>query len=62
MADLSLDLESLEQRLSQLLAELRDGESEQAWKEVETTSHNLADGLRVRDGPGMRALRPFTNV
>jgi len=51
MADLSLDLESLEQRLSQLLAELRDGETDRAWKEVEATSQNLANGLRVRDGP-----------
>lgn len=52
MADFSLDLESLERRLSQLLAELYDRESEQAWKEVETTSQYLANGLRVRDGPG----------
>lgn len=51
MADFSLDLESLERRLSQLLAELYDRESEQAWKEVETTSQYLANGLRVRDGP-----------
>jgi hypothetical protein len=50
---MALDLESLERRLSQLLVELRDEESEQAWKEVETTSQVLANGLRIRDGPGM---------
>ena len=62
MTDLSIDLESLEQRLSQLLAELRDGETDQAWKEVEATSQNLANGLRVRDGLGMRTLWPFINI
>jgi hypothetical protein len=62
MAYSSLDLESLERRLSQLLVELRDGESEQVWKEVETTSQSLANGLRVRDGPGMRVLGPFSRV
>ena len=62
MADVSLDLEFLEQRLSQLLAELRDGETDQAWKEVESTSRNLANGLRIRDGPGMQPFGPFSNV
>lgn len=62
MADPSLDLELLEQRLSQLLTELRDGETDQAWKEVEATSQKLANGLRVRDGPGMQALRPIADI
>jgi hypothetical protein len=52
MAD-SIDLELLEQRLSQLLTELREEESEQTWRNVEITSRDLANGLRVRDGPGM---------
>ena len=52
MADSSSNLELLERRLVELLADIRDTESEQAWKEVEITSQSLANGLRVRDGLG----------
>jgi hypothetical protein len=62
MAQSSLDIESLEQRLAQLLIDLHDQESEQAWKEVELTSQKVANDLRVRDGPGMRILCLFNNV
>lgn len=43
----------LEQRLSQLALDLRESESEQTWKEVEVISQKLANGLRIRDGPGI---------
>lgn len=62
MADSSLDIESLERRLAQLLIDLHDRESEQAWKEVELISQKLANNLRVRDGPGMRIPWPFNDV
>lgn len=53
MSSESIDLASLEQRLSQLAIDLRESDSEQTWKEVEIISQKLANGLRIRDGPGM---------
>lgn len=53
MSSESIDLASLEQRLSQLAIDLHESDSEKAWKEVEIISQKLANGLRIRDGPGM---------
>ncbi|GLB34997.1 putative small GTPase mediated signal transduction [Lyophyllum shimeji] len=51
MVDSNTDLTILERRLSALLEELRDSESEKSWFEVENVSQALANGLRSRDEP-----------
>ncbi|RDB21038.1 hypothetical protein Hypma_011561 [Hypsizygus marmoreus] len=45
------DLGPLEQRLSALLDNIRDADTEQPWRDVENVSQALANGLRIRDGP-----------
>lgn len=50
-SDLPVSLQSLQQRLSTLLAHIRESGSEKSWLEVESVSRALADALRVRDGP-----------
>jgi hypothetical protein len=57
MDDTQNSLELLQRRLAELLEDIRQRESEQVWKEVEITSQNLANGLRVRDGPGKTNVR-----
>jgi len=52
MGDSPTDFTTLERRLSVLLEEIRDSESDKSWLEVESVSQTLANGLRSRDGPG----------
>ncbi|KAJ7582761.1 hypothetical protein C8J56DRAFT_955650 [Mycena floridula] len=50
MAETS-ELPLLEQKLTGLVSELRQNDSDQAWLTVEATARALANGLRVKDGP-----------
>jgi hypothetical protein len=52
MADSSSDLTPLGRRLSDLSVDVSNSDSPATWKDVETTAQALANGLRVRDGPG----------
>lgn len=48
----SSDLTPLGRRLSEISLEVSQSDSPETWKEVENTAQALANGLRVRDGPG----------
>lgn len=39
-------------KLGDLVAQLPVSDIKETWKEVEFTAQQLANGLRVRDGPG----------
>lgn len=47
-----MDLIPLERLLHSLVVSLRKTNSDEQWKTVEITSRELANTLRVRDGPG----------
>ena len=47
-----MDLIPHERLLHSLVVSLRETNSDEQWKTVENTSRELADSLRVRDGPG----------
>lgn len=52
MASLTIDLIPFERLLHSLAISLRKANSEEQWQTVERTSRELANSLRVRDGPG----------
>ena len=47
-----MDLIPHERLLHSLVVSLHETNSDEQWKTVESTSRELADSLRVRDGPG----------
>jgi hypothetical protein len=47
-----MDLIPHERLLHNLVVSLRKTNSDEQWKTVESTSRELANSLRVRDGPG----------
>ncbi|KAF8797982.1 hypothetical protein BYT27DRAFT_7228589 [Phlegmacium glaucopus] len=51
MASLTIDLTALERLLHNLAASLRTTNSDEQWQIVENISRELANSLRVRDGP-----------
>lgn len=52
MADSSPDLIPLGRRLSELSVLVSESDSSANWRDIENTAQALANGLRVRDGPG----------
>jgi hypothetical protein len=46
------DCSSLEERLLELVRQIRDTDTSESWHDVETSAQLLANSLRVRDGPG----------
>jgi hypothetical protein len=49
---ISLTCAQCARKLGDLVAQLPVNDIEETWKEVESTAQQLANGLRVRDGPG----------
>lgn len=52
MMNSSIDLTLLERRLSELVVSVRQTDSDQDWRDVESTAQEIGNGLRVRDGLG----------
>ena len=57
-----MDLNPHERLLHSLVVSLRKDNSDEQWKTVESTSRELADSLRVRDGPGPIALSVYLSL
>lgn len=54
MANAPIDLLPLEGQLSDLATQIASADSnDEAWLKVESAAQALANGLRVKDGPGM---------
>jgi hypothetical protein len=47
-----MDCTSLEHQLLELVGQIRSTDSDQSWHDVEASAQLLANGLRVRGGPG----------
>lgn len=54
-----MDLIPQERLLHSLVVSLCETNSDEQWKIVESTSRELANSLRVRDGPGPSVIAQF---
>jgi len=61
MASPTIDLIPLERLLHSLAASLRTTNLDDQWQTVEKTSRELANCLRVRDGPGPCLLSIYSS-
>lgn len=59
MDDNSPNLQELELKLSDLAVAVRTEDTAEVWKLVESTAHAIANGLRVRHGPGCPTSHSF---
>ena len=58
----SIDLIQLERQLHDLSVAIRKIDAHDSWLGVEIASRELANNLRVRNGPGIISIHPFSSL